>query len=254
MIIYKTTNLINGKIYIGQHNGKRDSYKGSGKLLNLAFKKHGKENFKKEVIVQGNFNQILTDELEIHYIQLYNSTNKSIGYNIQKGGYGNIPVPTFTENQKELQRVRMLGNKLSLGNKTSDETKAKLSVSLKNVWENLSEEEKNIRLERIKKGFQENKENIIKKLSIANTGKKYSEERKREMSILNKGREYKTRWKEINQIDKNTEKVVKTWKNFVSIEKELGFNVSSIHRCCNNKQLIAYGYKWEYNKSKSAKK
>lgn len=48
--IYKTTNLINNKIYIGQHKVKEEkidnSYYGSGKLIIQAIKKYGKENFK----------------------------------------------------------------------------------------------------------------------------------------------------------------------------------------------------------------
>ena len=39
-----------------------------------------------ETIVEGDFNNYLLDELEMHYIHLYNSRNKKIGYNIHKGG------------------------------------------------------------------------------------------------------------------------------------------------------------------------
>lgn len=44
-IIYETTNLINGRIYIGAHktNDINDSYLGSGKYLLKAVKKHGIE-------------------------------------------------------------------------------------------------------------------------------------------------------------------------------------------------------------------
>ncbi len=50
--IYQITDLISGKIYIGKHetNDLNDSYMGSGKLLIRAQKKHGLENFKKEII------------------------------------------------------------------------------------------------------------------------------------------------------------------------------------------------------------
>jgi group I intron endonuclease len=50
--IYKTTNLLNGKYYIGVHstNNMEDGYMGSGNRLRLAIRKHGKENFKREII------------------------------------------------------------------------------------------------------------------------------------------------------------------------------------------------------------
>jgi hypothetical protein len=50
--IYKTTNLINGKIYIGKHETSdlNDTYMGSGKVLMNAIKKYGKDSFKKEIL------------------------------------------------------------------------------------------------------------------------------------------------------------------------------------------------------------
>jgi hypothetical protein len=49
MIIYKTTNLINGKMYVGQDSHNNPLYLGSGKVLGLAIEKYGIENFKKEI-------------------------------------------------------------------------------------------------------------------------------------------------------------------------------------------------------------
>ena len=50
--IYKITNKINGKIYIGKHQTEtpNDGYYGSGKSIKSAIKKYGKENFEKEVL------------------------------------------------------------------------------------------------------------------------------------------------------------------------------------------------------------
>ena len=87
--IYKITNLINNKVYIGQTNGKKIGYFGGGFLLKKAIKKYGKENFNKEIIIKGNFNKELLNELEIHYINLYSPPNTKNSYNLAKGGFSN---------------------------------------------------------------------------------------------------------------------------------------------------------------------
>ena len=50
--IYKTTNLKNGKYYIGMHSifDLNDGYLGSGDRLRRSIRKHGKENFKLEIL------------------------------------------------------------------------------------------------------------------------------------------------------------------------------------------------------------
>jgi hypothetical protein len=95
--IYKITNLVNNKIYIGQTINLRkrinshscllrEENRNDRSIIKQAFKKYGKSNFKIDIITQGNFNKELLNDLEIHYIQLYNSTNNKIGYNLTKGG------------------------------------------------------------------------------------------------------------------------------------------------------------------------
>jgi group I intron endonuclease len=89
MIIYKTTNLINGNFYIGQDSKNNPNYLGSGTLLNKAIKKYGKENFVKEIIECCNSKQQL-NEREIFWILEL----KPI-YNIAIGGSGG---DTYTNN------------------------------------------------------------------------------------------------------------------------------------------------------------
>jgi group I intron endonuclease len=88
MYIYKITNKLNGKIYIGKHASKRKNYWGSGKVIKLVIKKHGKENFVNEIIEFCN-NEKELNECEIYWIKFFNATDKNIGYNITDGGDGN---------------------------------------------------------------------------------------------------------------------------------------------------------------------
>ena len=88
--IYKTTNKLNDKIYIGQKKSDiflENKYLGSGKYLKHAINKYGAENFTVDFVDKADSREQLS-KLEIYYIALYNSTDKTIGYNIAKGGIG----------------------------------------------------------------------------------------------------------------------------------------------------------------------
>lgn len=88
--IYKITNKVNGKIYIGKRTTKykpeEDKYLGSGKMIKWAVSKYGAENFEKEILELCTKDNL--SEREIYYIELYNCRNNEIGYNIIEGGYG----------------------------------------------------------------------------------------------------------------------------------------------------------------------
>lgn len=86
-IIYKTTNLVNGKIYIGQDSYDNISYLGSGVRLHDAIKKYGKDNFVKEILERCT-KELLNDR-EQYWIAFYNSIDPEIGYNLTPGGEGN---------------------------------------------------------------------------------------------------------------------------------------------------------------------
>lgn len=85
MIVYKTTNLINGKIYIGQDSKNNPRYFGSGLTIKKAVKKYGVKNFVKEILEYCDTKEQLS-ERETYWIEYFDSTNKKIGYNISKGG------------------------------------------------------------------------------------------------------------------------------------------------------------------------
>lgn len=88
MHIYKTTNLLNGKIYIGQTSKSIDTkYLGSGKIILKAVKKYGKSNFIREILEECNSKEHM-NEREKYWINKLDSNNRNKGYNVSIGGEG----------------------------------------------------------------------------------------------------------------------------------------------------------------------
>lgn len=102
--IYLTTNIINGKIYVGQPIAAQyepNKYIGSGLVLLRAIEKYGKQNFKNELLCEC-FSREELNQQEIEYIKLYNSADPAIGYNISSGGdINNIGTITITNDLEE---------------------------------------------------------------------------------------------------------------------------------------------------------
>ena len=88
--IYKTTNKINGKAYVGMHKVNKqkldEHYFGSGKYLNNAIKKYGLENFVCEII-EFNNSDLENREREKYWIKELGTLYPN-GYNISPGGEG----------------------------------------------------------------------------------------------------------------------------------------------------------------------
>lgn len=86
--VYKTTNLINGKWYIGKHSTSNldDGYLGSSKHLKSAIKLYGKENFQREILVFCDSEQdAYIKEAELVTMEVVNDPNS---YNKMPGGEG----------------------------------------------------------------------------------------------------------------------------------------------------------------------
>lgn len=86
--VYKTTNLVNGKIYVGLHVTKdlNDEYLGSGKQIQAAVKKYGRDNFKREYIkICATPEEMYNLEAEIVNEEFVKRTDT---YNMKTGGIG----------------------------------------------------------------------------------------------------------------------------------------------------------------------
>lgn len=154
--IYKTTNTINGKFYIGKHKTKNlnDGYMGSGKLLKRAIKKYGLDNFYKEVL------HVCESEKQMNALEkILVVPDAELNYNLcdgGKGGFGYInnaglggtkglkhsketieKIRSSRKNQKLSEETKRkisqskIGNKVWVGRKHSEETKRKISEKRK---------------------------------------------------------------------------------------------------------------------------
>lgn len=94
--IYKITNNLSGKIYIGQSNNIErrwkehcapNRWKTSENYIDVAIHKYGKENFSLEVLEECSIAQL--NEREQYWIAYYN-TYKGNGYNATSGGQDSI--------------------------------------------------------------------------------------------------------------------------------------------------------------------
>lgn len=211
--IYKITNLVNGKIYIGQHskndnslNKLDESYWASGIKINNAFKKYGYNNFSREILCWCESYEELNNK-EIFYIKEFNSTNNDIGYNIAEGGNngGNL-IKGYSEEELILHY-----KKISDGNIRA--------------WKN-----ENIRNTYIQ-SFSKRGQSWKNKISKALTGRKgtpLSEETKQKLREINLGNKhglgnksrtgYKNSEEMNNKISESLKKVIHTdeWNKKVS--------------------------------------
>lgn len=175
MIIYKTTNLINGKIYIGKDSINRNDYLGSGVLIKRAIKVYGKNNFKKEILQEcKDLNEL--NLAEIYWINFYNSTNLSIGYNISFGGDGGDTISNHPNRDEIIEKMKRFGiEHWHYGKTTSDDTKELIRNSVNDSYKNdpsIKEKISNTRIERgVAKGDKNPMHNNGEKISGEKNGR-----------------------------------------------------------------------------------
>lgn len=111
---YKTTNLINGRYYLGMHSSNRlkDWYLGSGTRLRYEIKKYGKSSFKLQILEQFNSREELI-EAEIRLITDQDLQNINC-LNCKSGGVG------FTKEQQE-KGIKKANNTVSQNFKDNPE-------------------------------------------------------------------------------------------------------------------------------------
>jgi len=117
--VYKITNNVNDKYYIGKHQTKDldDGYMGSGKLIQRAIQKYGIENFTKEILhVFDTEEEMNLKEAELVIVseETYNLCEGG------KGGFSYINNNSLNAGRHVIHKFRHMGSK-SLKGKTYDE-------------------------------------------------------------------------------------------------------------------------------------
>lgn len=122
-IVYLTTNLVNGKIYVGKQSTTdlEDGYLGSGDKLKLAFKKYGRNNFKR-VVLHYCLTAIDAFEIESQIVDQW-FVNRRDTYNVSLGGKGG--------NHSTQTRLKMSRNRTGKSRIACSE-ECKVKIGLKN--------------------------------------------------------------------------------------------------------------------------
>ena len=169
--VYKITNKINGKYYIGMHQTKdlQDDYMGSGKILKQAIKKYGVQNFYKEILhIFDNEEDMRNKEKELVVI-CENSYNLCDG---GKGGFGYLNRTGLSSRKGAVlsEQTKQKISKSKIGTKLSEETKKKISENSGMKREEIKQKVSQSKLG--KKQSKEHKENISKAIKQWHMNKK----------------------------------------------------------------------------------
>lgn len=228
--IYKITNLINDKIYVGQtidfvnrmyeHFNKSNC---TGRKFKNAISRYGKDSFKCEILEYLDDIDLL-NEREQYYLDLLQPFDDN-GYNLQRHS-----------------------EKTNIGAKWSDEVKKKISDSLKKYYETHDVHNKGVPLsEERRKQFDR-------------TGILHTEEWKQNASKIHKelgsGKRLQE-WIELNgdpklkpiaQLDKIVGNVIQEFESVKQASKQTTIGRTNITNCLTGYSKSAGGYKWVYLK------
>lgn len=276
--IYKITNLVNNKIYIGQtvnsinhrfnqHINSAIHFKGCP-YLGKAIRKYGSENFKIDVI-EDNISTNALNDREKYWIKYYKSNNTDFGYNLTRGG--NLTCVAMSEEDENLI------NQLWDSGKTVGYI-AEITLHSVNAIDRVLSKNSNYSIsESLKRGS-------AKAISVCQYDllgtfiKKYNTLTEAAIAVngcyqgigqacINKKTAYGYWWryenelppnkadylnckhvqKPIIQVDLNEEIIYQRFENATDAAKYCGKkDCSSILSCCKGKRKSAYGFRWKF--------
>lgn len=240
--VYKITNIVNNKIYIGQTsntlNKRFINHKSEARRTKIdtpiyrAMRKHGTENFKIESLVEIKVNSKdelheILNKLEVYYIEKLKPD-----YNSAPGGLGSTGV-TWTEERREKFKELMSGeNNPCFGKPKSEETRKKLSDALKG---RVISEESRRKTSETMKGVAKSEE----------TRQRMKEAASKRTNKLPTGKDHHNS-KSIIQFDLEGNQI-KVFESIHQAAKELSIQPNGICLCCKGKLKKTGGFIFRYN-------
>lgn len=240
MIIYCTTNLINGRKYIGLDSRNNSKYLGSGKAFKIALKKYGKKNFRKDILTHCKTLPELL-KMEKFYIKRLNAVESNRFYNIAEGG-----GPMLT---KKISQYDLNGNFLK-----NWETIASVEAALGFNNSKIVACAKGGHGRRTAYGFvwryideDFNKYPTTTQYNITDYQRQSLSRRMTGTSnpMYNVKGVMHPNHSKINQFDLNGN-FIRTWDTM--IEAKTALNISNISRCCRGLRKKSGGFIWKYFK------
>ena len=245
MGIYKITNLINGKVYIGQSVNieyrwqQEKHFQGVNDHLKSAFLKYGLENFCFEILEECQQEEL--NKKECFYIKNYNSFDRNFGYNETTGGSkGHIQ-----RGRKQSQEVRKKISEAKKGKCFTEEHKKALSEAWKYRDKKFSEETKCKQREGLKKYYSNLSSEVLKKrgekISEAKKGKCFTEEHKKALSEAAKHRKKPTKAKKVLCLETG-----KVYNTIAEAAKDTNSCRSKISSVCKGERKTTNGLRFVY--------
>ena len=246
--VYKITNTVNGKVYIGQSINMKTRWKDHVNslrrgdscctLLQRAWNKYKEESFSFEILEVCSEDEL--DDVEIKYIELYDAVNN--GYNIEPGGNKNKHLAEETrkkigdanrgrvfseEVRRKMSESRIGENNGMYGKRHSDEARKKISDARKG------------------KPGRPCTEYQKERAREANLGKEVSQETRDKISAANIGRiPHNKNPRSVYCIECN-----KIFNTASDASKALNISSGNIIACCEHIRKTCGGYHWMYTDS-----